>query len=57
MQERNVDRSLWHLARKWGIEVQEIPLPLAASSQDEEVPAGQSSVHLLLMRPEAKGGG
>ena len=52
-----MDRSLWHLARKWGIEVQEIPLPLAASSQDEEVPAGQSSVHLLLMRPEAKGGG
>ena len=52
-QERNVDRSLWHLALKWGMEVEEIPRPPPPTSSDQEVTlARETSVHLLLIRPK-----
>ena len=53
-QERNVDRSLWHLTLKWGISLKEILAP----DVDLETPAegmldpeavGESSVHLLVL--------
>jgi len=45
-QERNVDRSIWHLLRKWGMDIMEVPLLQGdALFSEEEL----DSVHLLVI--------
>lgn len=50
-QERNADRSIWHLLLKWGMDICEVDLPTVPESEDssEDDPDAYLSVHLLII--------